>query len=592
MEFDKKTLLAFLLIGLVLFLIYTPFYQKTFMPDQYERMQRQKALQDSLQAIGFDPETALADKSQPSISEEYRPLQETKKEPGFEKKASIITTDDRAEQHITISTPVFLATFSNRGASLIGFTLKEFLGPEGENVELIPADAYGTLGLSFYQIGGDTLSTHDWMFDSPRDTAITLTEKDQRQLVFTYDFGNGKQIKKLYTFYGDRYDFHLDVKFINMHDVIAEKIYFLDAPAGLLSTEKRLGDDMHYAKAILASGTRVEKDFKDSKKVYRESGAFDWLAVRTKYFSLTLIPEKKPAIFARIQLDEVEVSGQKDRWKQYDVSLGMPFLNTPREGDLFRIYIGPLDDDILKSYGRNLEKMMDFGHKIIQPFSLAILWTFKKIHTVVPNYGVVLIIFAFLIKIIVWPLTHKSYESMNKIKKLQPKLEELKAKHGKDQQRYQKEMMALYKQEKVNPMGGCLPMVLQMPLLWGLFIVFRSTIELRGAAFFGWIQDLSMPDTVFTLPFSLPIYGDSVNVLPLLMGLTMILQQKMSVTDPKQKAMVYIMPIFFTLLFNTFPSGLNLYYALFNLLSILQQRLVVSKDSNDGTKEQKSIRRL
>jgi len=135
--------------------------------------------------------------------------------------------------------------------------------------------------------------------------------------------------------------------------------------------------------------------------------------------------------------------------------------------------------------------------------------------------------------------------------------------------------MKMYKEEKVNPLGGCLPMLLQMPLLWGLFIVFRSTIELRGEGFIWWIKDLANPDTIATLPFSIPMYGDSVNILPLFMGATMLIQQKMTVTDPKQKAMVYFMPIFLTLLFNSFPSGLNLYYALFNLLSIIQQKYLV-----------------
>ncbi|MDZ7261380.1 MAG: membrane protein insertase YidC, partial [candidate division KSB1 bacterium] len=124
---------------------------------------------------------------------------------------------------------------------------------------------------------------------------------------------------------------------------------------------------------------------------------------------------------------------------------------------------------------------------------------------------------------------------------------------------------------------GCLPMLLQMPLLYALFIVFRSTIELRGAKFIWWIKDLSVPDTVAVLPFSIPFYGRLVNVLPLFMGATMLIQQKMTVKDPRQKGMVYLMPLFFTLLFNTFPSGLNLYYALFNLFSILQQKFITDR---------------
>jgi len=158
---------------------------------------------------------------------------------------------------------------------------------------------------------------------------------------------------------------------------------------------------------------------------------------------------------------------------------------------------------------------------------------------------------------------------------LQPKLNDLKEKYKNDPQKLNQATMKMYKEEKVNPLGGCLPMLLQMPLLWGLFIVFRSTIELRGEGFVWWIKDLANPDTIATLPFSIPMYGDSVNILPLFMGATMLIQQKLTVTDPKQKAMVYFMPIFLTLLFNSFPSGLNLYYALFNLLSIIQQKYLV-----------------
>jgi YidC/Oxa1 family membrane protein insertase len=192
----------------------------------------------------------------------------------------------------------------------------------------------------------------------------------------------------------------------------------------------------------------------------------------------------------------------------------------------------------------------------------------------------VLIIFALIIKIITSPLTHKSFQSMKKMQALQPKMNELKEKYAKDPQRLNKETMKLYKDEGVNPMGGCLPILLQMPLLWALYMVFRSTIELRLEGFVWWIKDLSGPDTIFTLPFSLPLYGDSVNVLPVLMGLTMIWQQKMSITDPKQKAMIYIMPVFMTLLFNGFPSGLNLYYTLFNVISIVHQKYFMRDDGS------------
>ena len=164
---------------------------------------------------------------------------------------------------------------------------------------------------------------------------------------------------------------------------------------------------------------------------------------------------------------------------------------------------------------------------------------------------------------------------MKEMSKLQPLMAELKEKYKGDPQRYQKETMKLYKEHNINPLGGCLPVLLQLPLLGALFIVFRSTIQLRGATFIpGWIDDLSRGDTLATLPFSLPMYGDQFNLLPILMAVSMIFQSKMTMKDPKQKAMVYVMPIFLLLLFNQFPSGLNLYYTLFNVWTILQQKFV------------------
>ena len=175
---------------------------------------------------------------------------------------------------------------------------------------------------------------------------------------------------------------------------------------------------------------------------------------------------------------------------------------------------------------------------------------------------------------------------MQRMQTLQPRMTELKEKYGKDPQRMNKETMKLYKESGVNPLSGCLPTLLQMPLLWAIFIVFRNTIELRDAAFIWWIKDLSAPDTIFQLPFTIPFYGDLVNILPIFMGVTMFIQQKMTMKDPKQKAMVYFMPIFLTLIFNSFPSGLNLYYALFNLFSIIQQKWTPKKDPQEELVEQ------
>jgi YidC/Oxa1 family membrane protein insertase len=198
-------------------------------------------------------------------------------------------------------------------------------------------------------------------------------------------------------------------------------------------------------------------------------------------------------------------------------------------------------------------------------------------HGYIPNYGVILIIFSIMVKLIVYPLTKKSYESTKAMQAIQPEISTLRDKHKNNPTKLNQATMALYKKKGVNPMGSCLPMLLQMPLLIALFTVFRSTIELRGKPFVFWINDLSAPDIIFNLPFKIPIYGDYVCALPIIMALSMYAQQKMmTVGGPQQeqqKMMQYFMMGFFFLLFNSFPSGLNLYYTLFNVLTIAQQKL-------------------
>ena len=231
---------------------------------------------------------------------------------------------------------------------------------------------------------------------------------------------------------------------------------------------------------------------------------------------------------------------------------------------------------------------MNFGWTLIRPIAKGVHYLFTKMHVYIPNYGVVLILFSLLVKIVVYPLTKKSYESTQKMQAIQPQLNTLKEKHKNDQQKMSKAQMALFKEHGVNPLGGCFPVLLQMPLLFSLFQVFRSTIELRVAPFVLWITDLSAPDTINNLPFTIPVYGDHIAVLPILMGVTMFIQQKMMPTQAggQQKLMSYFMTIFFTLLFNNFPSGLNLYYTLFNVLTILQQKFLTPHPQVSSIKKQ------
>jgi YidC/Oxa1 family membrane protein insertase len=242
-----------------------------------------------------------------------------------------------------------------------------------------------------------------------------------------------------------------------------------------------------------------------------------------------------------------------------------------------------MEYDELKAQYEGLEQTLSLGWAfIVRPFSeFLVMPMFSFLHSFIPNFGLVIILFSIFIKVILHPLTKTSMKSMQRMQKLQPMITEMREKYKEDQQKQNMEMMKLYKEYGVNPAGGCLPMLLQFPILFALFSIFRSTIDLRQQPFFGWIDDLAGPDILFRLPFELPLLGmNFVSGLALLMAITMFIQQKMTVKDPRQKAMIYIFPVMFWLLFNSFPSGLNLYYFMFNILSIGQQWYINKKYEN------------
>ncbi len=320
--------------------------------------------------------------------------------------------------------------------------------------------------------------------------------------------------------------------------------------------------------------TKVGEEYKSDF-----NGNTDYVSLRTKYFGLFIIPKDRKG-------DGAYMSGFRENLKDngarenYSIAIKMDIKNEKLEKSTFSILITPLDYKILKSYEIDLEKTLRFSLDfIVRPIAqYMILPVFLLLHTFIPSWGLVIILFAFLMKVVLNPLTKTQMNSMKKMSQLNPKITAIREKYKDDPVKANQQIMKLYKEEKINPAGGCLPMLLQLPILYALFGVFNSTIELRHASFL-WIKDLSAPDVIMHLPFKIPMFGiDQISGLALAMGITMFIQQKMTVTDPKQKAMVYIMPVMLTLLFFSFPAGLNLYYFMFNLFSISQQWWKNKKD--------------
>ena len=254
--------------------------------------------------------------------------------------------------------------------------------------------------------------------------------------------------------------------------------------------------------------------------------------------------------------------------------MGVPATGNVTDNQ-FSLYFGPLDYNIVKAQNAGLEKIMDFGWDwLTRPFAeFIILPVFSWLNTFISNYGLIIIIFALLIKLVTYPLSMASTKSMKKMSALQPALKELQEKYKDNPAKLQSELGRIYKEAGVNPLGGCLPVLLQMPLLYAMFYVFRSSIQLRQHGLL-WVKDLSIPDSILNFGFSIPMYGDHIAVFPILMAVTVFVQQKITPTtqtNDQMKAMIYIFPAMMLLFFNNMPAGLGLYYLMFNVFSVAQQ---------------------
>ncbi len=508
---------------------------------------------------------------------------------------------DRAkgiDKLVTINTDLFTAQISAKGALIVKWELKKFKTWDEQPVQLITYGKQGDYSLLFTTSDGRLVDTRDLYFDaSGPDEEITLTGNQQCELAYTLPASNGGRIVKRFTFTNGEYGFKSDIEFKNMGDVVSNFEYQVVWENGLRYAEYNSVDESSFAAAYLYSGkelTEIDATKNDQPAQKDISGVVDWVGERTKYFGLAMIPGTGTSDGAYLEGNR-KAMPDNGEYESYSVALKMPFREGTDEKKTITVFLGPLDYSIVKSYGVNLESMMSLGWAfLVRPISEYIMLpVFNFLHLIIPNWGIVIIVFSVLIKIVLHPLTKSSMKSMKKMQKLQPLMEEIKEKYKDDPQKMNTAVMNLYKEYGVNPAGGCLPMLLQLPILYALYMVFRSAIQLRQASFVGWINDLSIPDVIYSLPFHLPVFGiKDISGLSLLMGITMFIQQKMTVKDPRQKMMVWMMPIMWVILFMSFPSGLNLYYTTFNILAIGQQMLINKQSDSEPLRkvEQKKKR--
>jgi len=548
---DRNTLLAFFLIAIVL--IFTPKYMEMVAPTpQGPPLSIEENAKDTLRQISTQGGAGQNNNVVTSSTQTS---------------SDVLWLNE--EKTITVENELYTAVVSsNGGGSFLSFTFKDYLNNDGRGVNLINGENRENLSIRFKNLDGENINLFGpWRYD---DTFSGGEIYRPQSLEFSIDVFPGKRIVKTLTFYPDSYLIDVSIDMGSVAHNVFGGAYSFGWYGGLMPSEENVKDDLFYFNSfVYQGGELVDLKVKEGEsETTKFNGATNWVAVRTKYFITSLIPDSPGHVVSAF------MGGNNAGRDVYDVALTFPTT----EPTTLSLYLGPLEYDKIKDINRGIEKVMNFGWGFIRPISKGVLFILKKLHEFIPNYGYVLILFSFAVKLLVYPLTKKSYQSTTAMQQLQPDVAVLKEKHGNNPQKLQQATMKLYKERGVNPLGGCFPMLLQMPLLFALFQVFRTTIELRAEPFIWWIKDLSVPDAVFNLPFSVPLYGSHVAILPILMVVSMFIQQRMmsggAAQPPQQKTMQYFMTGFFFLIFNGFPSGLNLYYTLFNVLTIAQQKLI------------------
>jgi YidC/Oxa1 family membrane protein insertase len=439
--------------------------------------------------------------------------------------------------------------------------------------------------MNFLSDDGKKIDSRDLFFDFSNLENDYYKISGDKKISFrvALNLDDDKSIIKSFTFFGDKYHFENDITLNNLDNIIPRRGYNLAWTHGLKYQEYNTIDESNEAIAMAVFNDESQEIDATEDEIVTSSPkgtSFEYAGIKSKYFAVAIKTELEDAT--------VDLKGYKKNTKNegvveyYDLQLRVPYEGG-KQTNSFLVYIGPLDSDIIQSYGFN--HLINYGWWIFRYIGQAIFQFLSFLQSFIPNWGVTIIIFSIFLKFALYPLSAPQMRSSQKMKLLAPQMTQIREKYKDDMQKQQREIMNLYSEYGVNPMGGCFPMLLQMPILYTLWTVFRTNLNLRQADFAFWINDLSMPDTIIDFGFSL-MGLKSISGLALLMGVTMFVQQKLTITDPRQKSLVYMMPIMFTLMFSNFPSGLNLYYFMFNLIGIGQQIYINKFSSKTLTLEQ------
>lgn len=481
-------------------------------------------------------------------------------------------------KELTIENELLKATVSTHGGQVSSVILKKYKTSAGKPLVLFTADST-VQSLEFNTFNSHLFSTNDFYF-TPQGNSVNVSGNDSASLVLRlYSNDKLKYIEYVYSLKGNSYLLHYNVNFTGLSDVVAANAsdinlkWSMKTPAQEKDQETERNASTVYFKYMDDEVDYINQR-KDEKKILETK--VEWVGFKQQFFTSVLMADKgfeKPT--------DVETMGDPtstNRIKTFTANLSLPFNHQQSETVAMQFYFGPNHYSTLKSYGHDLEKQIYLGWSVFAYVNkIIVIPTFNFLSRFNLNYGIIILLLTIFIKIILFPIAYKTYLSSAKMRVLKPEIDEINKKFGTDDpMKKQQATMTLYRQAGVNPLAGCIPVLLQLPILAALFSFFPSAIELRQQSFL-WATDLSTYDSIFDFAFKIPFYGNHVSLFTLLMTVSTILytysnSQLMGSSEqmPGMKFMMYAMPIIFLGVFNNYSAGLSYYYFLANMITFGQ----------------------
>lgn len=550
--------------------------------EEVQRLREERRIQDSIRTALADPEISrdVVEREGPALRGTTPEYVEPTARLGIFGESSVTDTT-----YFTVETPLYTIVFSNLGGGPVEFYLNEYLKWDGTTVQLIADTSRSVYSLGFVSVQNYNIETDEILFlqETPGDQ-LRIFEGQSQRLRYILEVEDGRRLIYEYHFNGDNYDIILDIYFDGIQQFISDRNVEFAWKSRLNTTEQSRASEAEYSGAFVYSGGVLEK-YNLSSAGREESiitGNVDWVSTKTKFFAQII----KPDVPGTGAIITSEVTGDASDELTDHTYTSTLRTRIPSENILrMHLYVGPLEFYTIREFHPKAYDMVDTGYAIMSWFSdplvkYVVLPVITFLGGLTGNYGIAIIIFAFLIKLVLYPLTKKSFESMAAMRELQPEMKALQEKYKDDPKKQQEATLKLFKKAKVNPLGGCLPNLLQLPILVTLWKFFQNAIEIRGESFL-WAKDLSAPDIIINLPFSIPFMGDFLAGFVLLMTASMIIQFKVSgqggASNPQMKIFQYVLPVMLLFIFNRLSSGLSLYYLVYNVLSIAQQFMINKK---------------